>query len=43
MIKTLASVLNDDNKLTFLVKKFFANINAIDNAKLLLKETINNT
>jgi hypothetical protein len=43
MIETLASVLNDDSKLTFLVKKYFENINAIDNAKLLLKETINNT
>lgn len=42
MVETLASVLNDDNKLTFIIEKYFANINAIDNAKLLLKESINN-
>jgi hypothetical protein len=37
MIETLASVLNDDSKLTFLVKKYFENINAINSAKILLK------
>ena len=38
MIETLASVLNDDNKLTFLVENYFSNEYAINRAKVLLKE-----
>jgi hypothetical protein len=43
MIETLSSVLNDENKLAFLVENYFSNENAINRAKILLKETINNT
>ena len=42
MIETLASVLNDDNKLIFLVENYFSNKNAINSAKTLLKEPMNN-
>ncbi|GAA5142609.1 hypothetical protein [Thalassotalea piscium] len=37
MIKTLAEVLDDDEKLAFLVENYFANKEAINQAKILLK------
>lgn len=37
MIETLASVLNSDEKLSFLVENYFANKDAINQAKILLK------
>jgi len=43
MIETLNSVLNDDKKLTFLVENYFSNKNAINSAKTLLKESMNNS
>ncbi len=43
MIETLANVVNDDNKLTFLVKNYFSSKNSINNAKVLLKEAMNNS
>ena len=36
LLKTLAQVLEDDAKLNLLVEKYFANINAIHNAKTLI-------
>jgi len=37
MIKTLADVVNDDDKISFLVKRYFSNENAINNASKLLQ------
>jgi len=42
MIETLASVLNDDDKLAFLVENYFSNKDALNSAKTLLKETMSN-
>lgn len=42
MIETLAGVLNNDEKLVFLVENYFENKDAINQAKTLLKETMNN-
>lgn len=43
MVETLASVLNNGEKLAFLVENYFANKNAVNRAKIKLKETMNNT
>ncbi len=43
MIEALANVLNDDNKLKFLIEKYFSTKNSVINAKVQLKDTINKT
>jgi hypothetical protein len=41
MIETLANVVNDNNKLTYLIESYFSSAESLNNARLLLKKTMN--